>query len=101
MIGEQQQILEVIYGAIDDINRQLPAEQRLAKTPTTELYTESSNMDSLGLVNLILSTEERLEDAFGVSISISDQSVISRASNPFRTVQTLADFIEGKLRGAA
>lgn len=97
MIPEHDKILRVVYGAIDEINQQLPPDKHLKKVPTTELYCESSVLDSLGLVNLILAIEDRLEDSFGVYISISDQTVTSRSNNPFRSVESLASFIEHQL----
>lgn len=97
MISQHDKILLVVYEAIDEINRQLPSDKHLEKMPTTELYCESSVLDSLGLVNLILAIEDRLEDSFGVYITISDQSVTSRSNNPFRSVESLAAFIEYQL----
>lgn len=101
MIAQQQRILNIVYRAIEDVNRELPADKKLEKAETTELYSESSALDSLGLVKLILTTEEYLEDEFGVLVTISDQVVTSRAHNPFKTVQTFAEFIEDQLAKGA
>ena len=51
-------------------------------------------MDSLGLVNLIVSVEQNIEDDFDVSITIADERAMSQKHSPFRTVGTLADYIE-------
>ncbi len=60
----------------------------------TTLFGDKSILDSLGLVNLIVSVESTIEDEFDVSIAIADERAISQKHSPFRTVGTLADYIE-------
>ena len=52
-----------------------------------------SPLDSLGLVSLLIEVEEGLRDA-GWEISLSDERAVSQRHSPFRTVQTLAAYIE-------
>ncbi|MBE2269924.1 MAG: hypothetical protein IAE80_16930 [Anaerolinea sp.] len=96
---EQERVLNAIYRAIDEINRQLPADKKLSKTPETALYTKSGVLDSLAFVNLILATEDSVADEFGVAISIADKVAAKSETNPFRSVGTLADYITGQLEG--
>jgi acyl carrier protein len=90
---DKQHVVESIYRAIDELNQQLPAEKRLSKMPDTPLYTRSGTLDSLGIVNLILFTEESLEQEFGVQIDLSSKLNSSSESNPLRDVNTFADYI--------
>src|SRR5689334_13807200 len=98
MMVERERILHVIYQAIDDVNMQLPKDRRLVKAPDTELHSKSSTLDSLGVVNLILAVEERIEEEFGIAINIADNAVSNRDSNPFKSVSTLSEYLEATLR---
>ena len=47
----------------------------------------------LGLVTLIVSTEQALKERHGVSVTIVDERALSMEKSPFRTVATLADYV--------
>jgi acyl carrier protein len=78
-------------------NAQLPAAQQLTCSPETILLGRGSPLDSLGLVRFVLATEQALAEKLGVTISLSDEKALSRARSPFRTIQTLADYIHEQL----
>jgi len=90
---EKNKITQAIFQAIDEINQQLPAERRLDKSVDTVLFGETGKLDSLGLVNLIVMTEENVEDEFDIIVNIADQRAMSQRNSPFRTVATLTDYI--------
>lgn len=87
------QMTEVIFAAIDEINLQLSAEKRLEKSLDTLLSGRASKLDSLGLVNLILITEENIEDSLGITVNIADQRAMAQEYNPYRTVGSLSQYI--------
>ena len=62
--------------------------------PETALLGGKSVLDSLGLVRLVLEVEQRVEDRYGASISLADERAMSQQRSPFRTVATLADYVE-------
>ena len=86
-------IEKAIYETMDKINRQLPVEQKLTKSKETILFGGSSTLDSLGLVNFIISTEQKIEEIFGVCLSLADEKAMSQLSSPFRNVNTLIAYI--------
>jgi acyl carrier protein len=67
---------------------------------STYLIGSGSLLDSLGLVNLIVDLEQRLENEHGISITLADERAMSQKHSPFRTVGSLADYI-CLLRGGA
>jgi len=91
-MDKREQVLQVIYGAVDDANEALPPERRLEKSPETILYGVGGKLDSLGLVNLIVATEQRIEEVFGVVVTLADERAISQQHSPFRTIGSLADY---------
>jgi acyl carrier protein len=90
----REKILKAIFEAIDDINKQTPKDERLAKSADTKLYGGDGPLDSLGLVNLIVATEDRLESLCGLSISLAEEHVLDENENRFETVASMADFVE-------
>ena len=90
---EQETIIRVIFDAIDETNEQLPIDQKVVKSTDTVLFGKSSELDSLGLVNLIISAEQKLEEEFGVNLTLADERAMSQKNSPFRTVISLAEYI--------
>ena len=86
-------ILNLIYDIIDDLNLSLSDDNKISKTPETTLYGDTHALDSLGLVNLIVGTEQIIQDELGISITIVNERALSEKHSPFRTVDTLSDYI--------
>ncbi len=89
----RNKVLETLYTAIEDFNRQMPPEQRLEKSTDAPLYGRDAPLDSLSLVNLIVASERRIRENFGVGITLADEHAMSQKRSPFRSVGALADFI--------
>ncbi len=85
-------ITQSLFNVIDEFNRTLPAEKRLEKALDTTLFGKNG-LDSIGLVNLIVAAEQRIEEDFGIPISLADERAMSQEKSPFRTVDTLANYI--------
>ena len=89
---KKDDILIIIYQAIDELNLQLPSDLRLPAGPEATLTGEKSVLDSLGLINLLVAVEGRLEREHALSISLTDAFALSDAP-AFETVGDMADFI--------
>ena len=74
---ERDKILKNIYDAVDEVNEQLSEDQALEKSPDTVLMGESGKLESIDLVNILIATEENVEETFGVPISITDERAVS------------------------
>ena len=94
----KEKIQQSIYNSIDSLNAQLPNEGHIEKSNNTALFGSGSKLDSLDLINLIVATEQNIEDEFDVTITLADERAMSQETSPFRTVETLTDYIE-KLLG--
>ena len=97
---DKEKIIQAIFDAIDEVNAFHPPEQELEKSVNTILFGESGRLDSLGLVNLIVAAEQRLEDLYGLSLTLADERAMSQRNSPFRTVAALADYISEILEGS-
>ena len=99
-MNDPENILAAIYRAVDWINEELPPDRRLIKAPETRLLGPRSILDSIQLVNLIVTAERELEDAFGVALTLADERALSMKASPFRSIQSLADYITLLMRDA-
>jgi acyl carrier protein len=97
---DREQALRLVYDAIDVVNRQLPAARRLAKSPETVIVGPSGSLDSLGLVNFVMTLEERVTDVLHAPVDLLDGATLIEEDSPFRTVATLTRFLES-LEGPA
>ena len=87
-------ILEAVYDAIREVNEQVDEKQQLELSNETIFVGDGSNLDSIGLVNLIVLVEQNIEDMFGLSLTLADEKALSQEQSPFRTVGSLVDYIE-------
>ena len=86
-------VYAAIHASIDDVNVELPEGQKLEKTRETRLFGDESVLTSLALVSLIVAVEEAVERDLGATITIADERAMSAKQSPFRTVQTLAEYV--------
>jgi acyl carrier protein len=91
-------ILEVVYESIEELNEQRSKDQYLECLPQTPLG-DRAGLDSLGFVNLVALIEEKCQDRFGRSLVLSEMKWRTGMRDPFETVSSLADFIEDALTG--
>jgi D-alanine--poly(phosphoribitol) ligase subunit 2 len=93
-----EKIKQAIFNSIEEINLQLENEDQLEKSSDTRLFGVNSNLDSLGLVNLLVIIEQNIEDEFDVITTIADERAMSQKYSPFQTVGTLTNYIEMLLK---
>ena len=87
-----QKILELIYSAIDELNAG-NGDVSVTKEESTPLFGAASVLDSVDLVNLLLSVEELLEDELDIEFVIANEKALSQKNSPFKTVATLAQYL--------
>jgi acyl carrier protein len=59
----------------------------------TTLVGYESILDSLGLVALLVDLEQRLEEEYSLSLTLADERAMSQRNSPFRTVQSLTNYV--------
>jgi acyl carrier protein len=97
MTGDRR-VLDAIHSAVDDLNEILDPDERLDKSPDVVLIGKDARLDSLGLVNLIVLVEEKIQQQFGVSITLVDERAMSQSKSPFRNLGSLANFVDEQLK---
>lgn len=93
----RERILEIVYASISELNQRFEPPARLALDAGTLLYGAEGPLDSLQLVELIVATEQRIEDELAVSLTLADERALARKSSPFRSVASLVEYVEERL----
>jgi acyl carrier protein len=87
---ERKEIEKIIITAFNDYLETQGIEGEV--TSDTILFGSDAELDSMGLVNVVIDIESTFQDQ-GYDIALASDRAMSRKSSPFRTVATLADFI--------
>ena len=88
-----EKITQMLFSVIDELNQLRPSEEHLEKDLNTPLAGDSGRLDSAGLINLIVVTEQQAAEEFGIPIVLTDDRTMSQVNQVFRTLGTLADYI--------
>jgi acyl carrier protein len=96
----QADILTLVYAAIDEVNAQAADGVPIEKKPEAPLLGSDRGVDSLTFVNLVIAVEEQLHSTLKKSIVLVDENSMALQDHPFRTVGTLASYVE-KILGKA
>ena len=97
-MDSNNKVLNIIFLAIDEMNEVLTPKEQLTKSEETVLYGSEGKIDSLGLINLIIMVEQNIEDEFNHTITLASEKAMSQKHSPFRTIGTLADYIDMLLK---
>ncbi len=89
----QTEIVEIILAALKGMANGPGKELRSAPPSEMRLYGHGSDVDSLGLVQLLIEVEERVSARYGVAITLTDEQAMSQERSPFRTVESLAEYV--------
>lgn len=64
-----------------------------AVNESTNLIGQQAALNSLGLVALLIDLEQKFDELYGISLTLADERALSQKHSPFRTVNTLAEYI--------
>ena len=96
-MSKKQTLLDIIYEVIDEINEIGNLEEKLKKSPDTQLYGPDGQMDSMSIVSMITQVEQEVEDRFDTPVSLTSEKGMSQKNSPFKSIKSLVDFIDGEL----
>lgn len=87
------EIIQVIYKCIDELNEELSDDDKLIKNQGTCLFDGSNSLGSMQLVNFIVNLEGKIQVKTGLNISLTQDDYTSLEKGPFRTVQSTKNYI--------
>lgn len=95
----KEDIFEIVYKAIDDFNEMQEEDEQLEKKPDAVIfsrpgYTEKGVLDSMGIVNLLISIDEALdEDHRTVDVSFDVSHILENKENILQNIESLVNHI--------
>jgi acyl carrier protein len=96
MKATKEELINIIYQSLDEVNEQLPDERQIQKSSEAALVGQAGGLDSLGFVNFIALVEEKCTQKYGVALSLTEV-LTSQDNNPFENVGKLADSLSQRL----
>jgi len=91
--NNEQLIVDTIFNCIHVLNKERDMNDQIIASLDTYLFGESSILDSLSLVSIIVDIETAISDQFNIEISLTDDKAMSATPVPFTSVITLRDYI--------
>ena len=92
----EDKVVKIIHESVLEVTDQFKNIQEL--NDNTELFGKSGVLDSLGLVTLLVTIEQEVEDGFDKSITLADEKAMSQKNSPFKTVGTLTTYVQTLLK---
>jgi acyl carrier protein len=87
---------EMVFHCLNDLLSELAGKdgsQIPVVDDSTRLIGKKGILDSLGLVTLIVSIEQKLLDDHGIVATIADERALSMEKSPFKTVCSLSEYV--------
>ncbi|MEI8349021.1 MAG: acyl carrier protein [Candidatus Omnitrophota bacterium] len=89
----KEKVTAIVFAAVEIINQQLSKDEQIDKAMNTPLFYSSGGLDSLGIINLIMTIEQKIQEDLGVNITLANEKALSSQDSPFRTIGNLIDYI--------
>lgn len=83
----------VILKALDNLNAELPDDQKIPVDLDTVLFGVDARIDSLALISVVVDVETTLTADYGLDIALTDDRAVSQPSSPFASARALRDYV--------
>jgi len=93
MAMDREDAVDAILAALENLNEELDEDRRFEVRADMRLLGSDSSIDSVGLVSVVMDVEALVEERHGVEIDLTNERAMSMKHSPFRTVDTLADYV--------
>ncbi len=88
-------IRSIVLDSLIDINKGLNSSEFKNIVDQTLIF---ENLDSIGVLDLIIEIESKLQQSYGEFIQIADETIMDEVKTPFKTLSSLIDFVEKKVK---
>ena len=96
----RQEVVDAIVSGLQRTNELREPDNHVPSSEDTRLFGKEGLLDSLELVALIVDVEQTIADSSGVNVVLADERAMAETRNPFRDVQSLADYVMARLEEA-
>ncbi len=95
----KDKVINIINTVVKEYGEQTQNKQLADPYIDTALFGQKAVIDSIGLVTIIVGTEQKIEEELRESITLADERAMSQKNSPFLTIGTLADYITNLING--
>ena len=88
-------IREIILESLNEVNKELKNVEFFDIKNETLIF---DNMDSMAVLELIIEIENKLQMQYGKFIQIADDTIMDEVKTPFKTLSSLIEFVEIKVK---
>ena len=86
-------IVESLQESLDETTEKATKLVITKATENTRLFGGNGILDSMGVVILLSDLEEKIEDDFGLVVSLTSDAAMSKTRSPFRSIKSLAEYV--------
>jgi acyl carrier protein len=84
---------DIVLKSLEEVFAQNGMDPLASVSDDTVLVGDAAVLDSIGVVQLIVEIEQRVEAQHSVSITLANDKAMSQRNSPFRTVGVLTDHV--------
>lgn len=93
----KETVEELIQEAILELNEQLEEDRKISYSEDLKLIGVNAALESISFVTLIAILEDLISDRLDKNILIVNDRAFSQERSPFRSVESLSDYVTGLL----
>jgi len=82
-----------VLDTVASFNDFLPDGKKIIPSLSTPIFGRGGVLDSLSLVQFIVSIEQKIEDTFNKKVTLADDRAMSQNNSPFRSIESLINYI--------
>jgi len=90
LLLNKELLLNMVLKAVEEMNDHLDDEIPIQEGENAPIY---EYLDSFGLVSLLVCIEQAIEDECNISLDLASLDHINEQNSPFKTVETLVNYI--------
>jgi acyl carrier protein len=89
----KDEILNIVLQQLKEIGEEQEIDELINCKANTPVYARNGTIDSITLVYLVTELEEAVELKFDEIITLVDEKAMSQKISPFRSANSLADYM--------
>lgn len=90
---QRTDLIEMMVGMLKEALEDEGSHDPAAAGPASPLLGQQAVLTSMSLVTLIIDAESVLAEEHGLDLTLVSEEAFSRRNSPFRTVETIADYV--------
>lgn len=91
---DKQTLLNLIFECYAEVKKKSPEILKEQLSGNTPLVGDSSELDSVDLINLVMTIEKKMKAKYQYSIKLMGQKLLAKKRDPFEKIETLAEYLQ-------